>query len=339
MKKGAARIFNIDEAFPEDLREIDILAIQFQQMLEDWHAKDDKADYELEHDYHLMMADEPEYDKPKPYISPSSAGSCERELALALRGAKPDDRERQSHQGRWTRIGTAIGTTIQKDLLYIEKHVPDAPFVFERTSTGYPMFEGFAAGGLQCSVGDKTFHLAGSPDGIIIHRPTGKRIGLEIKSKQTTPARTSPHSMKWAERKHVDQVTAYARIFGLDEYLIVYVNAAKKKWNASEEDLIKSPDLRVFGIDTSEAVKQAQAERLAGVAEAGLLGKPLPKLNLAKWTFNNYKQACVDSLTDEEYAELVADAKAIIDNEAERKARREEYRGILADLRELRKKS
>ncbi|MCZ0847993.1 hypothetical protein O0536_25530, partial [Brevibacillus laterosporus] len=58
----------------------------------------------------------------QPYFSPSSADTEKRELYEKFRGAKKDIHPHPPYQGRWTRIGTAIGDVIQRDLLFIEKH-------------------------------------------------------------------------------------------------------------------------------------------------------------------------------------------------------------------------
>ena len=337
--------------FAEELPFADQLAIQFRKQLGDYYSAEEIVDYELERKWHLMMAERQPFDKPKPYISPSSAGACPRQLALALRGEKPDEEIRQEHQGRWTRIGTAIGEVVQKDLFYMghphiaEKTLGREPeFVFETITDGkyrgYPNFEEFASKARADAVWDEAhrahpFYVAGSPDGILIHTPTGKRVGLELKSKQTTPARTSYYSLREAEWKHREQVKAYANIFDLDYYLVVYVNAAKAKWRVSAEDLAKGDDLRVFGYEITKEARRNQMEYFEGIFEASLGMRDLPPLNLARWTFNDYKQACVASLTVAEYESLLEQCNEIIHGGNQTKAKRNEYNNIQKDLVKL----
>ena len=74
------------------------------------------------------------------------------------------------------------------------------------------MFEDFAKKSHKVEHNGVTFHLSGSPDGIMIYTDEDGnkiRVGLEVKSKQTTAAMTSLYSMKEAEAKHVEQVMAY----------------------------------------------------------------------------------------------------------------------------------
>ena len=47
------------------------------------------------------------------------------------------------------------------------------------------------------------------------------RVGLEVKSKQTTSARTSLHSMREPEEKHVKQCVAYSKMYEVDHYVIL----------------------------------------------------------------------------------------------------------------------
>src|SRR5690625_6351861 len=72
------------------------------------------------------------------------------------------------------------------------------------------------------------------------------RVGLEVKSKQTTPAQTSQYSMMSPDQSHALQVVAYAHMFDVDYYVILYVNYAKQRWFMTDEEYAKTPDIRAF---------------------------------------------------------------------------------------------
>ncbi|WP_155808607.1 hypothetical protein [Brevibacillus agri] len=230
------------------------------------------------------------------------------------------------HQGRWTRLGTAIGGMIQRDLLFIERHYERTfgeapPFTVERTAEGYPAWEDFATRLHVVDYGGQRFALYGKPDGILRYKD-GRRVGLEIKSKQTTASKTG--SMREAEGKHVAQTVGYSEMYGsdaepIDDYLVVYVNAAKKAWAMTEDEYAKSPDLTAFHVTITQDDRMALLDELAGVVRAVKDGTP-PKLDLDLWTFNSYKTACALSLTDEEFAEIGGQVRAML------KSRQPEWR-------------
>jgi hypothetical protein len=154
------------------------------------------------------------------------------------------------------------------------------------------------------------FSLFGTPDGILRHR-SGIRFGLEVKSKQTTSAQTSLYSMREAKEDHVKQVTAYSIMYGVDDYVIAYINASKKGWVISDEDYEKNPDIRAFHIEVTERDRKALLDDFAEVVKAAQDGNP-PPLELDKWTFNSYKTACALDLSDEEYDELKTQVRAVM---------------------------
>lgn len=279
--------------------------------LDEWHSLPETWDNDLDAQIHRWYADvKPVYPK-RPYFSPSSANSCPRELYVKAKGAKRDEAKRQPHQGRWTRLGTVVGDVIQRDLLFIEKHFEkktgNAPrFRFLRTKGGQPAFEDFAKINREVEIGDEKFYMYGAPDGLMEYTTDDGekvRVGIEIKSKQTTPARTSTYSMRGAEESHIKQCIAYSYMYDVDYYAIVYVNAAKQRWVMADEEYEKTPDLRVFCYHFDDNDRYSLLLDLADVQKAVKDNVP-PKLDVDKWFFNNYKQACAESLTDEELAEL-----------------------------------
>lgn len=298
------------------------MARDFVKMLDTWHALNDVYDDNLDRQIHRWYADYTPVKVQRPYFSPSSINADKRELYLKQTGARRDVMERQAHQGRWTRLGTAIGDIIQRDILFIGKHYErmvghKPPFEFEFNEDGTPMFEEFAKRNVPVAYKGNLFYLYGTCDGIMKYRsPSGEvvRVGLEIKSKQTTNARTSRFSMKHAEDKHFKQCVGYSLMYGVDYYIVLYVNASKKAWVMSEEDVRKTPDIRAFGYEITYENQLEVIEYLSDVMEAVKNEVP-PKLDLHKWTFNNYKTACALSLTDEEYKTVKREVNIMLESD------------------------
>lgn len=282
--------------------------------LDEWHSLPEVFDNTLDAQIHRWYAEaldsKPVFPK-RPYFSPSSANSCPRELYMKAKGAKRDEQRKQPHQGRWTRIGTAIGDMIQRDILFAEKYFEKLtgnkpPFVFERNEQGQPMFEEFAKVNTEINWRGHSFYLYGTCDGILEYTADDDekiRVGLEIKSKQTSSAQTSLYSMRNPSPDHVRQCIAYSAMYDVDYYVILYVNASKQGWHIPEEKAKKTPDIRAFGMAITDEHRADLFEKFADVLDALESGTP-PALDLDKWTFNNFKTACAESLSDDEYADI-----------------------------------
>lgn len=252
------------------------------------------------------------------FFRSSSTGSCLREQTMKaidfLEGTRQGDYQghKMPYQTRWTALGTKVGDMMQEFVLLMEKHYErlvgePCAFRFERDNEGHPMFEQFTTAYKVFESGNIKWATGGSVDGIMIFTDPddGKeyRVGLEIKSKQTSSARTSLYSMKEPDKKHVLQVTNYANLHDLDYYLIVYVNTSHKGWVYTPEDYRKSPDFRVFGLNISTMDKKQAMNRFWEAMENAHAGT-FPPLDLNAWTFNDYKYACAKSLTDKELKHL-----------------------------------
>jgi hypothetical protein len=255
----------------------------------------------------------------RPYFSPSAIGACSRSQYERLRGAKRDVTGQSPHQGRWTRIGTAIGDVIQRDILFAEKHVAGARFRFERNDRGEPMFEDFAKTNRLISFDPAPYYLYGTCDGIMRYvTDDGEiiRVGLEVKSKQGTYSKTSSYGQRnGPEEKHAKQCVCYSIMYGsaeapLDYYVILYVNGSKKAWNMDADDYEKNPDIAVHCIRITDVDRRGVAEHFGGIAKAAEEGRP-PALSLDDWTFNSFKTACASGLSDEELTTLEREVSAI----------------------------
>lgn len=285
---------------------IQAIADEFIRQFDDFCAKggvgfDDELDAYIRRSY---LAAKKVFPK-RPYFSPSASKSCPRELYMKATGAKRDNFPRQPHQTRWTELGTAVGDMMQRMVLGMERK-GGYSFRFERTSEGYPMFEDFAKKNALVEHKGQRFFLYGTTDGVMQYiTEEGEiiRIGLEIKSKQTTPARTSLHSMREPEEGHVKQCISYSHMYGVDYFIIVYVNGAKKSWSMTEEEYEANPDIRAFGIEITQQDRDEVFDKFADITKAVSEKKP-PKMDLGQFTFNNHKTACALSLTDEEFTEV-----------------------------------
>ncbi|PAD91651.1 hypothetical protein CHH52_13595 [Shouchella clausii] len=283
-----------------------LIADELVTQLNRWHSLPETWDNQLDTQIHRWYAAAKPVWPKRPYYSPSSANSCPRELYVKAKRAKRDQFAKPPYQGRWQSIGTAIGSVIQRDILAMERNLPDCPFSFEKNSDGTPVFEDFAKTNHRVDFDGQTFYLYGTCDGILRYvNAEGEvvRVGLEIKSKQTSAARTSLHSMREPEDKHVKQCVAYSAMYDVDYYVILYVNAAKKGWNMTAEDFEKTPDIRAFGIEIDDIDRHELFDRLARVNRCVENNDP-PPLDIESWTFNNFKTACAESLSAEEIEDL-----------------------------------
>lgn len=278
--------------------------------LDEWYSLPETFDNALDRQIHEWYANAPRVFPKRPYFSPSAASACPRELYYKLKREPRDVIRRQPHQGRWQEIGTSVGDMIQRTILAIERNFEEKTgksprFRFERNEDGTPMFEEFAKKNHPVKFAGHTFYLYGTCDGIMEYSLDGEkfRVGLEIKSKQTTPAKTSEYSMRGPEEKHVQQCACYAEMYDVDMYVILYVNTAHKSWNMTEEDYEKNPDIRAFGVAITDEMKAEIFDYFTDVLESVDRGEPLP-LDLDKWAFNGFKQVIAQELTREELEEI-----------------------------------
>lgn len=321
VKKGFK--FDIPKVTPEQ-KQAEKIASMFVEQLNLFHSQPSPRDSQLELYLHQSYADvlrrtaSQGFSLPdKPYFSPSSSGSCPRELYLKIKGEERDSVEVSPHQTRWQHIGTKIGDMIQEQVLLMERNLENLTqvkpkFKFVRNNHSEPLFEEFA---YTKKLINNRFYLMGTTDGIMYFQDTESsqviKVGLEVKSKQTSYSQTGGYSMKEANPKHKLQTVAYSIMYDVDYWIIVYVNGSKKSWNMSEEDFIKYPDVRAFGHYVTQEMKTDLLNKFNNIMDAVDNNTP-PKLELENWTFNNYKKACALDLSQEEFVELVEEGIKIV---------------------------
>jgi hypothetical protein len=208
---------------------------------------------------------------------------------------------------------------IQRDILFAEKHYAKATgvlprFVFERNTQGEPRFEQFAPGLTHITHNGAVFALYGFCDGMMLYRTDDGevlRVGLEVKSKQTTSAKTSEYSTRnGPDEKHVKQTVCYSQMYSVDYYVILYVNCAKKAWEMTAEDFAKTPDIKAYGLYITDEMRAEVFDGFADIVHAVNTKTP-PPLDIENFTFNNFKRACALSLTEEEIAVIERKVSAI----------------------------
>lgn len=296
------------------------LAQDFTDYINEWHSYqqpyDDKMDAEIYEQFAAILRKQStwgyfDWSKKRPHFGPSSAGRSERELYERVRKAKRDTRPPAPHQRRWTALGESIGGMMQRELLLAERHYPKftgkpARYRFARTPEGAPLYEHFTKKMHEVSHDGEEFAIFGLGDGILEHiTAEGEiiRIGLEIKSRQTSYAETGNFRMKDVNPDHYLQTVCYSEMYGLDYFLTVYVNSSKKAWNMTDEERVKSPDFRVFGYAIDDNDRNEVKTKFARIVKMAREGNA-PKVDLDSWRFNDYKSHIARELTEEEYAEL-----------------------------------
>jgi hypothetical protein len=294
---------------------INEIATQFTDFLNKWHSYREPFDTKLDIELHEAYAKELRKYKPTdfksaPYFSPSSSGSSDRELYVKALKMPRDEDEVKPWQRRYTARGTAVGDWLQRELLLAERHYEKftgekVPFTIARTDEGNPFFEDFVKTQRFFEHNGQRFSLFGTLDGVLeyVDEETGeiKRIGLEIKSKQTSYSETGFQRMKGPKDEHVKQVTCYGLMYDVDAYLIVYVNCSVKAWFMTDEEHEKAPDFRVFGVDITDEMKTGILDKFANVTRCVADGVK-PALDLESFRFNNFKRSCAESLDSEELA-------------------------------------
>src|SRR5699024_7461990 len=92
-------------------------------------------------------------------------------------------------------------------------------------------------------------------------------------------------------------------MYDCDYYMILYVNYAKQGWNMTDEQYEKTPDIRAF------CEKVTDKHNVIVFDKAVLVKKDVREnisreMDIGDYTFNNFKRATAESLSDEEVSDL-----------------------------------
>lgn len=228
---------------------------------------------------------------PKDYMqfSPSNVDKCKRELIYKANRMKKDENLVCPYQRRWTRNSTAVHEAVQRDLLYMEKLVPNPAFTVERMkegrAKGLPAWEKNIQAYKQFEHNGQKFYLYGMMDGVLNYKD-GSRIGFEFKTKSTK--QDTVHKMQKGSASHIKQTVAYSLLFDIDEYLLTYESVAKDEWRAG---VTAYNDIKPFYVKVTEKQKLALLDKMAEVAEMYQNGE-VPDIEKSKCFFCQYKNIC-----------------------------------------------
>ena len=294
--KGGNRLSIVFEHIePEELpskRGIELqtaLFNQFQQFHNKNH-RDDKQIEELLLRQKQWALNNPQWFKAQgmPIFSPSSADKCERELFYKALKMHRDEQTQFPFQRRWTRNSTAVHEATQRDLLYMEKLLPEPAFVVKRDAQGFPLWEKSSQQIRQFTHNGEQFCVAGMMDGILTYTPDNSTVGFEFKTKSNSVAQVGHFKMKAPAEHHVAQAVGYSLIFGINEFIFMYEAVAKDQWGKGPDAKM---DIRTFYLEVTEEDRQKLLNKLAGVTRAIRL-EQTPAPNRNKCMFCEFKTTC-----------------------------------------------
>jgi CRISPR/Cas system-associated exonuclease Cas4 (RecB family) len=253
-------------------------------------------DYEIE----KMLLRQKEYEvsliKKRPVFpeglvrfSPSGADKCRRELFYKACKMPQDEQPMYPYQKRWTRNSTGVHEAVQRDLLYMEKHLLNPSFKVDYVETAKGLLPAWEKNIQQFKIIEHNgvkFVLFGMMDGILNYKD-GSKIGFEFKTKSVMPDRVQ--KLKKASRSHIQQTVAYSLLFGIDEYLLTYESVAKDEWKAGPTAY---DDLNLFYQKVTDRQKKALLDKFSEVASMYYEGE-VPKQETSKCMFCPFKTTCL----------------------------------------------
>jgi hypothetical protein len=266
----------------------------FHNMVDEFHGMDIRDDYKLDTQILQWKIEEMtdgrsnlrgKWNENLLTFSPSGVSSSERDLFFKLIGAEQDPQQFTPQQRRWVKNGSAIHDRMQRDLLYMEKYMENAPFEVLRTKEGKPAWERNTRTVKQFEHNGEKFQLYGMVDGMLYYKPEKKRIGYDFKTKSTTIATVGDYKLKVPQENNVLQMVAYSLMFDVDEYIIHYESLAKDNWTKGTE---ARNDFKVFHLKITEEMQTELLDKLARVARAVRVGE-LPDREPDNEIFSNYK--------------------------------------------------
>ncbi|MCS0827440.1 PD-(D/E)XK nuclease family protein [Cytobacillus firmus] len=226
-------------------------------------------------------------------FSPSGADKCSRELFYKI-SKMPKDVENFPYRKRWTRNSTAVHEAVQRDLLYMNKHLKNPALTIDFVQTEFGLLPAWEKNIQKVKIfnhNGQTFCLYGMMDGILSYRD-GSKVGFEFKTKSVMPDRVE--KLKAPSRSHKLQTVAYSLLFDIDEYIIFYESVAKDEWRAGNYAL---DDIKPFYNKVTEKQRKALLDKMADVAEKHSDGE-IPDRQTSKCMFCPYKSFCLEGMSN-----------------------------------------
>lgn len=221
-----------------------------------------------------------------PTFRASSVSHCSRELYYLNLGHGRNDRtDLMPYHRRWLRNAHAIHDVTQRDLLYMEKYLPDPKFTMARRN-GMVAWEEAVRTFKVLEHNGQLFGIEGMADGIMKYE--GNFIGFEFKTKSTTLGVIGHYKMKDINESHKIQIKTYSILFGIDEFVVMYESLAKDGWNKFKD---AKPDIRVFYYKVTEEDRQEILDKLSRITKAVDLQEP-PEPELDKCLLCSTKNVC-----------------------------------------------
>lgn len=272
--KSKAQIVREQRQRIKELQEVtqDEVAQSFYEMVDTFHGMNVGTDNEIELAHLQDQIDQIKdgkknlrgtWDNDLPTFSPSSASKSDRDLVFKLSGAPKDEKIMEAYQKRWVENGSAVHSRMQKDFLYIEKYVENAPFEIMRTKEGKPAWERNTRTVKQFEYDGEKFQIYGMVDGMLWDKVRHKRVGYDLKTKSTTIASVGDYKLKVPQENNVEQMVAYSLLFDVDEYIIHYESLAKDNWTKGKE---ARKDMKVFHIVITDDMRNKLLAKFARVA-------------------------------------------------------------------------
>jgi CRISPR/Cas system-associated exonuclease Cas4 (RecB family) len=223
------------------------------------------------------------------HFSPSGADKCKRELFYKAVRMRKDEQQQYPYQKRWTRNSTAVHEAVQRDILYMNKHLINPSLKIDFVETKYGLLPAWEKNIQTFKIIEHngvSFVLNGMMDGILNYKD-GSKVGFEFKTKSVMPDRVQKLSKP--ANSHKLQTVGYSLLFGMDEFILMYESVAKDEWKAGSSAY---DDLKPFYNKVTERQKKSLLDKFAEVAQMVYDGE-LPDKQTSKCMFCPYKSSCL----------------------------------------------
>lgn len=266
------------------------------------HSMNLRSDAEVDTEFYTNILDNIQHPPKKITVpdgictfNPSGASKCNRELFLKFKRYPKDNTVQCPYHTRWTRNSSLVHEGIQRDFLYMEKYIPNAEFIIHRNKYNKPCWEENVKTTAINSYNGVKYAITGMMDGQLLHKPTGKIVGFEFKTKSNTIAQVGTYLLKDAKDYHKQQCVAYSLLFGIDDYILMYEALAKDGWAKGNDARV---DIRTFYYHVTQEDKDQLQQKFIDVSNA-IKTNTIPPTEPDRCMFCEYKVACANYIEGE----------------------------------------